>query len=157
MHLSVDTKSELSMAIEVTPAHVNDGDVAPELIQQIAEYTKADIHYLLIDGGYDQLKYYESAKKIGAQAIITLNLRNEKEPPIGIASNGTPRCSMGYEMTYWGAEKNQLKFRCPHATGKVDCALGMASCSSYNYGMVVKVSTYKDLRRYSNPPRDSKH
>lgn len=156
MHLAVDTKSELPMAIEVTPAHVNDGDVAPELIQQVAERTKADINYLLMDGGYDQLKNYESAKNIGAQAIIPLNLRNEKEPPEGMASNGTPRCSMGYEMTYWGAENNQLKFRCPHATGKVDCPLGMASCSSSNYGMVVKVSTNKDLRRYSNPHRDSK-
>ncbi|MEK4874077.1 transposase [Bacillus sp. FSL W8-0102] len=156
MHLSVDTKSELPMAIEVTPAHINDGDVAPQLIEQVKSCTNSKIDFLIMDGGYDQLKNYESAKNIGAQAIIPLNLRNEKEPPEGIASNGTPRCSMGYEMTYWGANKDQLKFRCPHATGKVDCPLGMAACSSSNYGMVVKINVNKDLRRYSNPHRDSK-
>lgn len=156
MHLSVDTFSELPMAIEVTPAHMNDGDIAPLLIEQAKNCTQGDIEYLVMDAGYDQLKNYESAKSIGAQAIIPLNLRNEKEPPEGIASNGTPRCSMGYEMTYWGANKDQLKFRCPHATGKVDCPLGMAACSSSNYGMVVKVNVNKDLRRYSNPHRDTK-
>jgi transposase, IS5 family len=156
MHLSVDTKSELPMAIEVTPAHMNDGDVAPQLIEQVNQCVKTKIEYLIMDAGYDQLKNYESAKNIGAQAIIPLNLRNEKEPPAGIASNGTPRCSMGYNMTYWGTEKNQLKFRCPHATGKVDCPLGMTACSSSNYGIVVKVNTLKDLRRYSIPHRDTK-
>lgn len=156
MHLSVDTKSELPMAIEVTPAHMNDGDVAPQLIEQVNQCVKTKIEYLIMDAGYDQLKNYESAKNIGAQAIIPLNLRNEKEPPAGIASNGTPRCSMGYKMTYWGSEKNQLKFRCPHATGKVDCPLGMTACSSSNYGMVVKVNTLKDIRRYSTPHRDTK-
>lgn len=55
---------------------------------------------------------------------------------------------MGYEMTYWGADPSHLKFRYPHATGKVDCSLGMAACSSSNYGMVAKgfgwMMTYKD-------------
>lgn len=83
--------------------------------------------------------------------------RGEKEPPAGTTSNGTPRCSMGYAMTYWGADGNVLKFRCPHATGKVDCPLDMATCSSSNYGMVVKVNVEEDLRRYSVPYRDTKH
>lgn len=90
------------------------------------------------------------------KGIIPLNLRNEKEPPAGMTSNGTPCCSMGFPMTYWGADGDVLKFRCPHATGKVDCPLGMAACSFSNYGMVVKVDTTSDLRRYSTPHRDSK-
>ncbi|WP_234404856.1 transposase [Paenibacillus bouchesdurhonensis] len=49
-----------------------------------------------------------------------------------------------------------MKFRCPHATGKIDCPLGTASCSASNYGMVVKVDTKSDLRRYSSPHRDTK-
>lgn len=63
---------------------------------------------------------------------------------------------MGYAMTYWGADGDILKFRCPHATGKVDCPLGMAACSSSNYGMVVKVDVKEDLRRYCHPHRDTK-
>jgi hypothetical protein len=40
----------------------------------------------MMDGGYDQLKNYEAAKKYDAQAIIPLNLCNEKEPPAGFTS-----------------------------------------------------------------------
>lgn len=79
MHLAVDTKSELPMAIEVTPAHINDGDVAPQLIEQVKSCTNSKIDFLIMDGVYDQLKNYESAKNIGAQAIIPLNLRNEND------------------------------------------------------------------------------
>ena len=155
IHLAVDTKSELPVALEVTPAHVNDGDMGPTLMEQVTKrLTKVD--FVMMDAGYDQLKNYIAARSIGAQAIIPLNLRNEKEPPAGMTSNGTPCCSMGYEMTYWGADGDRLKFRCPHATGKVDCPLGMAACSASNYGMVVKVEIKDDLRRYCNPHRDTK-
>jgi transposase len=33
IHLAVDTKSELPVALDVTPAHVNDGDMGPPLTQ----------------------------------------------------------------------------------------------------------------------------
>ncbi|MGF6951611.1 hypothetical protein QF028_004116 [Neobacillus sp. B4I6] len=154
LHLAVDTKSELPMALEVTPAHVNDGDMAPTLIEQVAARTK--VKFFMLDAGYDQLKNYEVARNVKAQAIIPMNLRNEKEPPAGMTSNGTPCCSMGFAMTYWGADSDQLKFRCPHATGKVDCPLGMTACSSFNYGMVVKIDVKEDLRRYCSPHRDTK-
>jgi len=55
-----------------------------------------------------------------------------------------------------GCGQTHLKFRCPHATGKVDCPLGMAACSSSNYGMVLKVRLDDDLRRYSRPHRDTR-
>jgi len=154
LHLAVDTTSELPMALSITPAHVNDGDMAPTLMEQVAVGTK--VNFFMLDAGYDQLKNYEAARNVKAQAIIPMNLRNEKEPPAGMTSSGTPCCSMGFAMNYWGADGDYLKFRCPHATGKVDCPLGMAACSSSNYGMVVKVDTNSDLRRYSSPHRDTK-
>lgn len=156
IHLAVDTNSELPMALKVTPAHINDGDMGPVLMEQVAARRLTKVDFVMMDAGYDQLKNYIAARRIGAQAIIPLNLRNEKEPPAGMTSNGTPCCSMGYEMTYWGADGDQLKFRCPHATGKVDCPLGLAACSASNYGMVVKVDIKDDLRRYSHPHRDTK-
>ncbi|MFR9710530.1 transposase [Paenibacillus sp. MB22_1] len=154
IHLAVDTKSELPIALEVTPAHVNDGEMAPGLIEKTASRTST--RFFILDAGYDQMKVYEAARNVKAQAIIPLNLRGEKEPPAGMTSNGTPCCSMGYAMTYWGVDGDMHKFRCPHATGKVDCPLGMAACSSSNYGMVVKVNAKDDLRRYSIPHRDTK-
>jgi hypothetical protein len=63
---------------------------------------------------------------------------------------------MGYDMVYWGADGDRLKFRCPHVLGKVDCPLGAASCSDSNYGMVLKRNITDDLRRYSNPHRDTR-
>src|SRR5690606_1711632 len=154
LHLAVDTVSELPMALSVTPAHVNDGDMGPSLMSQVT--AKTNVQFFLLDAGYDQLKNYEAARNVKAQAIIPMNLRNEKEPPAGMTSSGTPCCSMGFPMTYWGNDGDHLKFRCPHATGKVDCPLGMSACSSSNYGMVVKVDTKSDLRRYSSPHRDTK-
>lgn len=112
--------------------------------------------FFMLDAGYDQLKNYETARSLKAQAIIPMDPRNEKEPPAGMTSKGTPCCSTGFPMTYWGQEKECLKFRCPHATGKVYCPLGMTTCSTSNYGMVVKVSTQKDLRRYAMPHRESR-
>lgn len=77
----------------------------------------------MLDTGYDQMEKYEATRNVKAQAIIPLNPRNEKEPPARITSKGTPCCSMGFSMTYWGQEKIHLKFRCPHATGQVNCPL----------------------------------
>lgn len=157
IHLAVDTSSELPLALEVTPANINDGDMGPALIEKVAEQIpEGTLKYVIEDSGYDQLKNYEAAKTHGAQAIIPLNLRNAQEAPEGFSFNGTPKCSMGYEMVYWGCDKNFLKFRCPHALGKVDCPNGMAWCSSSNYGMVIKVNVKDDLRRFSLPHRETK-
>jgi len=157
IHLAVDTKSELPVALEVTPAHVNDGDMGPPLVEKIASQGFIDkVNFIIGDAGYDQLKNYQIAHYYEAQAIIPLNLRNEKEPPAGFSSNGTPRCSMGYDMIYWGCDGNYLKFRCPHALGKVDCPYGTLWCSSSDYGMVVKVNTKDNLRRFSIPHRNTR-
>lgn len=156
IHLVVDTYSELPMAVLVTPANENDGDLGPNLIEKVASTSSTSLRYVIMDAGYDQRKNYEAAQQQKAQAIIPLNLRNEKEPPAGLTSHGTPKCSMGFEMTYWGAEGNYLKFRCPHATGQVQCPQGMAWCSNSNYGMVKKINIGEDLRRFSKPHRDTR-
>lgn len=158
LHLAVDTASELPVAFEVTPANINDGDIGPELIDKTTSTSpdKVKPKFYVLDAGYDQQKNYEAAYNNGARAIIPLNLRNEKEPPAGMLSNGTPICSMGYEMVYWGADENSLKFRCPHVLGKVDCPFGSSWCSNSNYGLVKKINVTDDLRRYSNPHRNTR-
>jgi transposase, IS5 family len=155
IHLAVDTRSELPMAVEVTPAHVYDGEMAAPLMKEVAENSNQTFKFVMMDAGYDQLKNYEAARSYGAQAITAMNLRNEKEPPAGMTSTGTPCCSMGFQMTYWGADGKRLKFRCPHAAGKVNCPHGSAWCSDSSYGMVTKVNLADDIRRYSSPHRDS--
>jgi IS5 family transposase len=158
LHIAVDAGSELPVAFEVTPANINDGDIGPVLIDKtgLTSPERKKPKFYVMDAGYDQQKNYEAAHSNGAQAIIPLNLRNEKEPPAGMLSNGTPICSMGYEMVYWGADKHSLKFRCAHILGKVDCPFGSSWCSNSNYGLVKKINVTDDLRRYSNPHRNTR-
>lgn len=74
-----------------------------------------------------------------------MNLRGEKEPPEGFTKERVPLCSAGYEMVYWGydAKRKELKYRCPHVCGKVDCVQGSQWCSASNYGMVKKYKLKK--------------
>lgn len=156
-HLAVDTASELPVALDVTPANVFDGEMAAPLLEHVVTTHGWKIDFVMMDAGYDQVKNYETVRQYGAQAIIAMNKRGEKEPPEGIASDGTPRCTMGYDMVYWGADGDRLKFRCPHAVGKVDCPLGIATCSESNYGMVVKKRITEDIRRYCAPHRGTQN
>ncbi|WP_397386810.1 transposase [Paenibacillus sp. MMS20-IR301] len=55
MHLSVDTKSELPIALNVTPAHVNDGDEGPTLMKRTVERFKP--RFFMLNAGYDQIIY----------------------------------------------------------------------------------------------------
>lgn len=64
LHLAVDTKSELPLALEVTPAHVNDGEMAPGLIEKVAVDNRTK--FVILDVGYDQLKVYEAARNVKA-------------------------------------------------------------------------------------------
>ncbi len=44
------------------------------------------LDFVFMDAGYDQLKNYKAALKHGAQALISLNLRYEKELIVLLAS-----------------------------------------------------------------------
>ena len=82
----------------------------------------------------------------------------QKELPEGFTKERVPLCSGGYEMVYWGydAKRKELKYRCPHVCGKVDCVQGSHWCSASNYGMVKKIQVEKDLRSYPPTPRHTK-
>lgn len=62
---------------------------------------------------------------------------------------------MGYPLTYWGKDNNYLKYRCPHATGHINCPHGSNWCSNSNYGLTLKFNYKKDGRLHSYPPRTS--
>lgn len=154
LHLAVDARSELPLSLTVTPAHRHDSAQAIPLMEQLPVKPEA----YCLDMGYDVKAVYEHVHSRGAKAIIPLNRRGEKQPPAGLDANRTPVCSMGYPMVYWGADakRGELKFRCPHVCGKVDCPQGSSWCSSSDYGMVVKCKIADDLRGHSLPHRSSR-
>jgi len=162
VHLAVDTKSELPVAITVTPANEADGNQALSLVQMVSEVMTGikceQTKYWVMDSGYDFTYIYESILfDHGSQAIIPINKRNAKQPPAGYYDfDGTPECSAGHKMVYWGHYKGDNKFRCPDVCGKVDCVHGSAWCSKSNYGRVAKTRPKEDPRYISTPHRGSK-
>jgi len=158
LHIATDVKSGLPIAMKVTPANNHDSSVAMDLVAQCCTNTHHKIEYFLMDSGYDHREIYSLIKeKYHAQAIIALNKRGAKQPEAGLDWDGTPICSAGYKMVYWGSYKGVNKFRCPHVLGKCDCPFGSAWCSDSNYGMVVKTRVKDDPRLFSTPHRGSEN
>lgn len=158
LHISCDTKSEIPLAFSLKPANESDSKNALPLIDQSYKlFTKKPLYYLM-DKGYDVKDIYRKVhNKYGAQAIIPLNLRNAKVPPAGfIDFDMTPECSGGHQMVYWGHDNNYNKFRCPHATGNINCCHGQSWCSSSDYGLVIKTKPSDNYRGISLPHRNSK-
>jgi len=158
LHVVTDTKSELPIALEVTQASVHDSDKAIALVEQAKKNVNTDPRYYLMDSGYDSVDIYETIRKDHhAQAIIPLNRRGAKQPKAGFDFNGTPICSAGFRMVYWGHHKGINKFRCPHILGKCCCPYGSAWCSESNYGMVVKTRVKDDPRLFCTPHRETEN
>jgi len=154
LHIVTDVKSGLPVAIKVTPANVTDASVVEEILELTAKNIHSRIYYYLMDSGYDQNNVYSLIRdKYQAQAIIALNNRSAKQPKAGLDWDGTPICSAGYRMVYWGSYKGENKFRCPHVLGKCNCPFGSAWCSESNYGMVVKTRVKDDPRLFCTPHR----
>jgi hypothetical protein len=154
LHIVTDVKSGLPVAIKVTPANVTDASVVEEILELTAENIHSQICYYLMDSGYDQNNVYSLIRdKYQAQAIIALNNRSAKQLKAGLDWDGTPICSAGYRMVYWGSYKGENKFRCPHVLGKCNCPFGSAWCSESNYGMVVKTRVKDDPRLFCTPHR----
>jgi Transposase and inactivated derivatives len=158
LHIATDVKSELPIALIITPASINDGIMAESILKQCRINLTGKPQYYMMDAGYDHKAIYELiCKDYHAQAIIPLNHRGAKEPKEGFDWDGTPICSAGYRMTYWGGSKGVNKFRCPHVMGKCDCPFGSSWCSGSNYGMVIKTRASQDSRLFCTPHRGTAH
>lgn len=161
VHVAVDTKSELPLAIMLSKASKADGEFAVPLMEQIYQRCREQSYdhptKWVMDSGYDWVSIYEHALNNNAQAFIPINKRKATQPPEGYYDfDGTPMCSGGFPMIFWGKEKGYNKFRCPHILGKVDCPHGSAWCSNSNYGAVVKMKAKDDPRFISLPHRGSR-
>jgi hypothetical protein len=93
--------------------------------------------YWMFDSGYDAVWLYETViEKHKATPLIAFNPKGAFAAPEGFDDTLHPVCSGGYKLTYWGKDGDYLKFRCPHATGHVDCSHGMAWCSTQTMATV---------------------
>lgn len=161
-HIAVDCHSELPIAVMVTPANTHDAKMAVPLIELVnssLEDAKKPKYYTM-DMGYDSKDIYSIVmNKFIAQAIIPINSRGSKDHPEGCDFDGTPICSMGQRMVFWGsdAKAGTNKYRCPHVMGKYDCPYGSAWCSPSSYGLVIKTKVQDDPRMNCIPARGTKN
>lgn len=151
-----DSKSELPLEFDVTPASNHDGTRALPLIEQLFNSYNGAFKpkYYAMDSAYDIDEIYTTiTSKFDGSPIIPYNPRSSYAPPEGLDKDLKPLCSGGYNLVYWGKDGDYMKFRCPHALGKVNCPHGMKWCSSSNYGFTLKVNYKQNSRSYSHPLR----
>ncbi|NMP25139.1 transposase [Sulfobacillus harzensis] len=146
LHLAVAAGSLFPLAALTTTAKMHDVNMARPLVTMTTDRDMGQ-QTAIFDAGYDQATLYQDLQAQGLVPIIPLN-RHGGEAPEGRDDLGRPTCSMGYTLTLAGYDATMAtqKFRCPHATGHVDCPMGMAWCSSSNYGYVQKIAIADDPR-----------
>jgi len=157
LHLVVDAFYELPVSFLLTPANESDTKQMTALLKKAgADHEETKPQAVIADKGYDS----ESNSKFifnecHATPIIPIREREGIQLPDICNAKGTPLCSCGLAMAYWGRDGNYLKYRCPHVVGKYECK-SMFRCSSSHYGYVLKLPIATDPRRHPSVPRESK-
>jgi transposase len=157
LHLVIDALYELPLAFILTPANEADTTYLKPLLQKArVDQEKMRPEMVMADKGYDSQEnnafVYQECKAI---PLIPIRERKDAQLPDICNAQGTPLCSCGLSMVYWGRDGNYLKYRCPYALGKAECK-SRFRCSSSPYGYVLKLPIAEDVRRHPPVPRESK-
>ena len=157
LHLVVDALYELPLAFTLTPANESDMTQMKPLLQKIgADKEKTQPQAVISDKGYDSQDnntyIYKDCKAV---PIIPIRERKCEQLPDICNAKGTPLCSCGLAMVYWGRDGNYLKYRCPYVLGKEKCK-SRFRCTSSPYGYVLKLPIAANVRRHPPVPRESK-
>jgi transposase len=157
LHLVIDALYELPLGFILTPANESDMTQMKPLLKKISiDQEKNRPAAVIADKGYDSQEnntfVYRNCK---AAPIIPIREFKDGESADICNAKGTPLCSCGLEMVYWGRDGNYLKYRCPYALGKAECKARFR-CTSSPYGYVLKLPIAEDVRRHPPVPRESK-
>ena len=157
LHLVIDAFYELPLAFMLTAANEADTTYLKPLLQKAkVDQEKKRPEIVITDKGYDSQEnntyVYQDCK-----AAPIIPIREFKDAQLADICNpqGTPLCSCGLAMVYWGRDGQYLKYRCPYALGKAECK-SRFRCSSSPYGYVLKLPIAQDVRRHPPVPRESK-
>ena len=157
LHLVVDAIYELPIAFTLTPANESDTtQMAPLLEKSGAKKAENNTEFVIGDKGYDSKENNRLVfMECGAIPIIPIRERKDAQMADICNAKGTPSCICGLEMIFWGRDGNYLKYRCPQAVGKNECA-SRFPCTASSYGNVLKLPILKDIRLHPPVPRESK-
>lgn len=151
LHLVVDTLYELPISFVSTPANESDTRQMETLLKKAgADQVETRPQAIIADKGYDSHDNYQFIfGRCKSAPIIPIRERKDMPLPDICNAQGTPVCSCGLDMVYWGRDGNYLKYRCPQAVGKGVCK-SRFKCTSSTYGYVLKLPIGDDPRRH--PP-----
>jgi IS5 family transposase len=157
LHLVVDALYELPVSFVLTPANESDTTRMQTLLQKAgADQAESRPQAVIADKGYDSKGNNEFVfGECKAAPIIPIREVTGMQIPDICNAKGTPLCSCGLEMTYWGRDGKYLKYRCPEAVGKGTCK-SRFKCTSSPYGYVLKLPVADDPRRHPPVPRETK-
>jgi hypothetical protein len=145
------------MAFKLTPANESDTTQMKPLLQKVgANQEKTKPQAVISDKGYDSQENntFIFAECKAAPIIPIREVKGMQMPDICNAK-GTPLCSCGMEMVYWGRDGKYLKYRCPEAVGKGTCK-SRFKCTASAYGYTLKLPIADDPRRHPPVPRETK-
>jgi hypothetical protein len=158
LHLIIDAFYELPLAFVLTPANEADTRQMKPLLKKagLDKKEKTNLEALIADKGYDSQENNTFVyKECKAAPIIPIRERKDMQLPDICNAKGTPLCSCGLEMVYWGRDGNYLKYRCPYVLAKSECK-SRFRCTSSPYGYVLKLPIAEDVRRHPPVPRESR-
>jgi IS5 family transposase len=157
LHLVVDALYELPVGFNLTPANEADTMQMEGLLKKAgADQAESKLEAVIADKGYDSQSNNQFIfGECKAAPIIPVREVAGMQMPDICNAKGTPLCSCGLEMVFWGRDGNYLKYRCPEATGKKEC-LSRFKCTSSTYGYVLKLPINDDPRRHPPVPRETK-
>jgi len=117
------------------------------------------------DSAHDATDFYRMSRDVWKMnPFIPLNNTNEGNiknlPMLSITGEGIPVCQGGYQMYYFGHEKDRdrVKWRCPIKASKKNQSLKcdfINICSSSAYGRVIYTHPKDNPRLYPPIPRTS--
>jgi transposase len=157
LHLVVDAVYELPVSFIVTAANQSDTEqMKPLLEKAVPDKAKAKPEAVIADKGYDSRDNCGLVfREYSAAPIIPIREWDRVQQPDICNGKGTPICSCGLEMAFWGRDGKYLKYRCPEAVGKGKCR-SRFKCTASPYGYVLKLPIMQDPRRYAPVPRETK-
>jgi transposase len=157
LHLVVDALYELPVSFKLRAANELDTTQMECLLKKAgADLDETSPEAVIADKGYDSQDNNEFVfAECQAAPIIPIREVEGMQMPDICNAKGTPLCSCGLEMTYWGRDGNYLKYRCSEAVGKGTCK-SRFKCTVSPYGYVLKLPIADDPRRHPPVPRESK-
>jgi hypothetical protein len=179
LHLLVDVKHEVPLAYRITDTKAGDNDlIGPLLDQAEANLPKGRIQTLAYDKAGDDIDVHKRLRQSKVKPVIKTRAMWQDELerplpgkpgryPLNVVHDeaGTVYCydkvsdpPVRRKMSYVGYEKDRdtLKYRCPARHEGFVCKSDGRCNEGREYGLIVRVPSALDLRRFPPIPRATK-